>query len=67
MEIMETKCDEYENNPTVTVETYVGTQDDVIDASDLTLLAAMCCWGKNMYSEDCIKINITAEYIPETK
>lgn len=66
MQVMDKKCGEYDN-PTVKVETYAGTQDGIIDASDLTILAAMCCWGKNMYFGDCIKITMTAEYMPENK
>lgn len=66
MVIMDSKCHEY-NNPTVVVESYASDKDQIIDASDLTLLAGMCCWGKDMYEGDCIKFTLTAEYTPENK
>lgn len=54
-------------NPKTQITTYVSDDDTISDASDLTMLAALCCWGKQLYKGDCIKLTITAEYCPENK
>lgn len=64
--VMESRLDGY-CNPKVSVTTYASDDAAIGDAMDLTMLAAMCCWGKSLYCGDSIKITITAEYCPEDK
>lgn len=66
LETMEPKLDEY-NNPKVSVTTYASDEQTISDAMDLTMLAALACWGNTLYCGDCIKLTITAEYCPENK
>ena len=54
-------------NPTTQITTYVSDEDALADAADLTVLAALCCWGNRLYKGDNIKLTITAEYCPEDK
>ena len=54
-------------NPTTQITTYVSDEDALADAADLTVLAALCCWGNRLYTRDNIKLTITAEYCPEDK
>ena len=54
-------------NPTTQITTYVSDDDALADAADLTVLAALCCWGNQLYKGDNIKLTITAEYCPEDK
>ena len=56
-----------DNHPTTQVITYVSDDDELADAANLTMLAALCCWGKRLYKGDSIKLTITAEYCPEDK
>lgn len=64
--IVESKMDTY-HNPKVNVTTYISDEKTINDAMDLTMLAALCCWGHNLYHGGSIKITITAEYCPEDK
>lgn len=66
LETLESRIDNY-NNPTVNVTTYANDDDSISDAMDLTMAAILCCWGKQLYHGDAIKITITAEYMPEEK
>ena len=54
-------------NTTTQVITYVSDEDALADAADLTVFAALCCWGNRLYKGDNIKLTITAEYCPEDK
>lgn len=55
------------DNPTTQVITYANDENTLGNACDLTVLAALCCWGNRLYKGDCIKLTITAEYCPEDK
>lgn len=66
LEVVESKLDEYDN-PKVNITTYASDEQTIGDAMDLTMLAALCCWGRNLYCGDTIKLTITAEYCPEDK
>lgn len=52
---------------TTKVTTYVFDDETITEAMDLTILASMLTWGKQLYSGDCIKLTIKAEYCPENK
>lgn len=66
LQAVEAKLNDY-NNPKVNVVTYVSDEETISDAMDLTMLAALACWGNTLYCGDCIKLTITAEYCPENK
>ena len=66
-ELIEILLPESTDNPTTQVITYVSDEDALADAADLTVLAALCCWGNRLYKGDNIKLTITAEYCPEDK
>ena len=46
---------------------YVSDEESILEASDLIIAATMATWGNTLYSGDCIKLTITAEYCPEDK
>lgn len=66
LETVESRLNDY-NNPKVSVVTYASDEQTIGDAMDLTMLAALACWGNRLYCGDCIKLTITAEYCPEDK
>ena len=66
-ELMDVLLPESKNNPTIQVITYASNEDTLGNACDLTVLAALCCWGNQLYKGDSIKLTITAEYCPEDK
>jgi len=67
LETVESRLDNYCYNPTVSVTTYASDEKSIQDAMDLTMLAALSCWGRELYCGDCIKITITAEHCAENK
>lgn len=64
--VLNDKIDKYDN-PDVEVVTYASDEKTIEDAMDLTMIAAMCCWGKQLYTGDSIKLQIHATYQPEEK
>lgn len=66
-ELIDILLPESTDNPTTQVITYVSDEDALADVTDLTVLAALCCWGNRLYKGDSIKLTITAEYCPEDK
>ena len=63
---MESRLNEFDME-TVEVVTYAFDEDTIIEATDLTMLAALLSWGKQLYVGDAIKLTIKAEYEPENK
>ena len=66
LEVMETKLNDFDME-TVEVVTYAFDEDTIIEATDLTMLAALLSWGRQLYVGDAIKLTIKAEYKPEDK
>lgn len=63
---IESKMDTY-HQETTKASIYVSDDESVLEASDLMIAASMATWGSALYSGDCIKLTITAEYCPENK
>jgi hypothetical protein len=63
---MESRLNEFDME-TVEVVTYAFDEDTIIEATDLTMLAALLSWGRQLYVGDAIKLTIKAEYKPEDK
>lgn len=63
---MESHINTYDN-PKVECEMYVNDKDSIIDATDVLIIVAMSCWGKQLYQGDCIKLTMGANYVPEDK
>ena len=66
LDTMESRLIEFDME-TVEVVTYAFDEDTIIEATDLTMLAALLSWGKQLYVGDAIKLTIKAEYKPEDK
>jgi len=66
MKIVEPRMEMY-NNPKVSATMCVADVESINEAMDLTALAALCCWSRNLFVGDSIKLTITAEYCPESK
>lgn len=66
LKVMETKLNDFDME-TVEVVTYAFDEDTIIEATDLTMLAALLSWGRRLYVGDSIKLTIRAEYEPEDK
>lgn len=66
LDTMESRLNEFDME-TVEVVTYAFDEDTIIEATDLTMLAALLSWGKQLYVGDSIKLTIKAEYKPEDK
>jgi len=63
---IESKTDTY-HQETTKASIYVSDEESILEASDLMIAAAVASWGCELYSGDCIKLTITAEYCPEDK
>ena len=65
-EYYESIKDEIEQE-TVTVETFVASEESIDEGMDMLMYAVMLCWGRQLFHGDCIRLDIKATYEPEDK